>query len=288
MTKKTIRIAVIGAGHMGRLHIKTCLLQPQCILTTIVDPNPAICKSNVPNCEFLHDIKFLSKSTVDAAIIATPEDTHAQIAIPLLECGIHCLVEKPLSLNLQEMKQMQKSARIGSAVLTVGHCERFNDALKEVKKYKKNSMILVKRTSICLNRKKNSDVIYDLLVHDIDWMVKTFQSKPKKIEVNNFSIQNNQISQLDCQFQFRNNVKVSVYVDHLSQSNERFIFLKNKYSQKKIDLKKINSNNDPLSKQLSSFLLTIHGKNESIAKSRDALRVHEILSEIRKIINVDI
>jgi len=277
------RIVIIGAGYMGHFHIKTCLSEKSCILSAIVDTNPNIQKNHLPKCRFYTDVKLLPHSFIDAAIIATPPDTHAEIAIPLLKSGIHCLVEKPLSLNSHEIRLMNTAARKGGAVLAVGHTERFHSPFNIIKKsFQKNTVISIKRTNkTTAQRNLYGDVIEDLLIHDVDWMLTTFKHQPQNIKIHDLSLSNNFISSVNCEFLFKKGITVNIFANRLAKYRERTLTINNKNSTKQINRLKHKTVKDPLSKQLISFFSAISGNYSIIARAQDASKAFKVLSIVK-------
>ncbi|WP_167523226.1 Gfo/Idh/MocA family protein [Pseudomonas denitrificans (nom. rej.)] len=124
-----LRVAIVGMGKMGSLHYAAWQRLPDVRVTTLVDCEPdrirwataqeMICFENTQ--------ELVGK--VDVAVIATPSDQHVDNALPLLEAGIHCLVEKPLALTFAGCRRLVDASRRSGALLAVGHSERFNPAL---------------------------------------------------------------------------------------------------------------------------------------------------------------
>jgi predicted dehydrogenase len=112
---------------------------------------------------------------IDAASLAVPTESHAEIACGLLEAGIHVLVEKPIATNLDEADRMIGAAQKGNAVLQVGHAERFNPALVALKPHVGKPVYFeIHRVGQFTMRSLDIDVVLDLMIHDLDivqWLV---------------------------------------------------------------------------------------------------------------------
>ena len=126
-----IKAAVIGVGHLGYHHTRILKSLPQVNLVGIVDTNPERAKEvgeefSVP---YFHDYKELL-SKADAFVIASPTTAHFEITTHLMEREKHILVEKPVTATLEEGEKLRVLAKDYPKVLTVGHIERFNPALK--------------------------------------------------------------------------------------------------------------------------------------------------------------
>lgn len=112
---------------------------------------------------------------VDAISLATPTESHAEIACPLLEAGVHVLVEKPIARDLTEADRMIEAAERGRSHLMVGHMERFNPALTALHPFVRNPVYFeIHRVGQFTARSLDIDVVLDLMIHDLDivqWLV---------------------------------------------------------------------------------------------------------------------
>lgn len=138
---------LFGHGRMGRIHAQK-LRERSDVRLSIVDP--------------AHDMNDPVPDTPDFAIIATPTDGHARLALPLLERGVPCLVEKPLAANASLARTMASFPH-----LSVGHVERFNPVFAPLKTCAPR-FIQAERIAPFSSRSEDIDVIHDLMIHDID------------------------------------------------------------------------------------------------------------------------
>lgn len=169
---KPIRIGVIGAGVMGERHLKTYLASEGVDVKYIVDLN----ELKVASLEHKYDIggetsykKIIDE--VDAVSIVTPTKSHFSIANFFISNGKHVLLEKPITGNLIEASQLIKSARENDIIFAIGHIERFNPMISYIKELlteKKPLFIDIHREGPFDPRINDSDVISDLMIHDID------------------------------------------------------------------------------------------------------------------------
>src|ERR1051325_5617930 len=174
-----LRTAVIGVGHLGTQHARLHAALAAEGLSEFV----AVCdlvedRARTVGAEravhWTADWRTLI-GKVDAVSLAVPTEAHGEIACPLLEAGIHVLVEKPISRTLEEAEQMIAAARKGSAILQVGHAERFNPALVALRPHVKNPVYFeIHRVGQFTARSLDIDVVLDLMIHDLDivqWLV---------------------------------------------------------------------------------------------------------------------
>jgi predicted dehydrogenase len=165
-----LRVAVIGAGHLGRIHARIAAGLPEIELVGVVDSVEAARNSiaQEANTRAVADYRQLI-GDIEAAIVATPTASHHAIGMELLGCGIPLLIEKPLALDSVQANELVALARKKGVVLQVGHVERFNPALGAVAadvcdpKY-----IEATRTSGYTFRSTDIGVVLDLMIHDLD------------------------------------------------------------------------------------------------------------------------
>src|SRR5579871_844673 len=165
-----IRVAVVGAGEFGRNHARVYRELPTAELVGIYDKNPD--RAQQIAAEFqtktfasLEDLR----GQVDAASVAVPTIDHASVGARLMELGIDVLVEKPMASNLAEADALLAAAKKFSRVLQVGHVERFNPAVIAVEPILNRPLFFeVHRLGVFTPRSLDVDVIYDLMIHDLD------------------------------------------------------------------------------------------------------------------------
>lgn len=165
-----LRIAVVGAGNLGRIHAKLLAQNPKVQLVAVADPvaetRVAISQSlGVPTIADFRDLI----GQVDAAVIATPTRFHFDVANTLMEHGIHVLIEKPVTDSVDDARALLQSADRFGCTVQVGHVERFNPAFSAaLEKIGKPKFIQANRMSTYTFRSIDIGVVYDLMIHDID------------------------------------------------------------------------------------------------------------------------
>lgn len=184
-----IRIAVIGAGNMGKNHLRNYSLLSNVELVGLADINPdAKSLAEDYDAKFFIDYKkMLDEVEPDAVSIVVPTPFHYEVAKNVIERGIHCMLEKPITSNIEEAKALTKLAKDKNVVFTVGHIEHYNPLVIAIKKLlKENAVgevtsIVCKRVGGFPQIEPKTDVIIDLAVHDIGIINYLLESKPKKI-----------------------------------------------------------------------------------------------------------
>jgi len=173
-----IRVAVVGVGDFGRNHVRVWREMPGATLVGIIDPNGARAKEVAAEfgCAVLPAIADLA-GKVDAVSLAVPTVEHARIGCQLFEQGIDVLVEKPIAASLDEADALISAAKRAGRMLQVGHLERFNPAIVAARKIVTRPLFFeVHRLGVFSPRSLDVDVIYDLMIHDLDILLALLDS----------------------------------------------------------------------------------------------------------------
>jgi predicted dehydrogenase len=167
---KRIRVAVVGAGEFGRNHVRVYRELEAAQLVGIFDLSSERAASVASEfqtqvLQSLHDLR----GRVDAVSVAVPTVAHAEVGCQLLEMGLDVLVEKPMAVSLGEADALIHSAKKNRRILQVGHVERFNPAVVAVEPILNRPLFFeVHRLGVFTLRSLDVDVIYDLMIHDLD------------------------------------------------------------------------------------------------------------------------
>lgn len=179
-----LRVAVVGAGHLGTYHGRILRDHPGCTLGWVVDSDPekASKLATELGCEALTSINDLP-ADLDAASVAVPTIYHADVATPLLQRGVACLVEKPLASSVAEADRMIAAAEEGGAALSVGHVERFQPGLRKVREMGlRPRFIECHRLAPFSFRSMDIGVVHDLMIHDLDLILDLMGTEVESID----------------------------------------------------------------------------------------------------------
>lgn len=171
MSEKPIRVAVVGAGEFGRNHVRVWCELPGADLVGIVDTDPKRAESVAAEfgTRVIRDVDALAAEHVDAVSLAVPTKDHASLGCRLLDAGRDVLVEKPMASSLAEADGLIASAKRAGRILQVGHLERFNPAITAVQRIVSRPLFFeVHRLGIFTPRSLDIDVVYDVMIHDLD------------------------------------------------------------------------------------------------------------------------
>ena len=169
----TIKVAVIGAGVMGKNHLKTYKNLPNVELIGVYDifPEAAENAAKMFGIKAFSSMEEVAKS-VNAVSVVTTSTTHADVGGFFLNHGIHCLIEKPLATTEEECMRLINAAKKNNVTLLVGHIERFNPAVEQMSKIlsdtSKIRSLTAQRMSAASGRITDVDVAMDLMIHDVE------------------------------------------------------------------------------------------------------------------------
>jgi len=165
-----VPVAVIGAGHMGRHHIRKYAQMPTARLVAVIDADVQRARAAAEPLGAKYAAVLTPElGDVAAASVAVPTVHHLAVAAPLIERGIAVLIEKPLAPNLSEGQRIADLARRHGTIVAVGHTERFNPAVRAVERLGvRPKFIETHRISPFTFRSADVGVVFDMMIHDID------------------------------------------------------------------------------------------------------------------------
>ncbi|MCY0872340.1 MAG: Gfo/Idh/MocA family oxidoreductase [Acidithiobacillus caldus] len=166
---KTLRTAVVGVGHLGRFHAQKYAACSNLQGVFDQDAERAAAVAAELGCTAFASLEELLAG-VDAISIATPTSTHFAVATEALRAGVHCLVEKPFTLDLAEAEALEALAAQVGKVLAVGHIERAHPAIRHLRGrgFSAPRYVEAERLAPFKPRSLDIDVIMDLMIHDLD------------------------------------------------------------------------------------------------------------------------
>lgn len=183
-------VAVIGCGRMGRLHARVFSEMRGVRLVGVCDTNAAAASAAAEayDCPAFDTPERLPPD-VRAVTVAVPTAFHADVAIPFLERGIACLIEKPLARNGHDGRRIVDAACRSGATVQVGHIERFNPAVRAMDRLGvRPRFIEVTRVSPMTFRSMDVGVVLDVMIHDIDIVLRLADSTPERVDAIGVSV----------------------------------------------------------------------------------------------------
>jgi predicted dehydrogenase len=280
-----VRVGVVGVGALGRHHARVYASLPDAELIGIVDTFPGRAEEVAGPLEtkvFPSYSDLLGK--VDAVSIATPTILHAEMGAQFLKEGIHVLVEKPISHTLEDADRLIQAARQNSRVLQIGHLERFNPAVMQLREIvRKPRFFEAHRMGLFSPRSLDIDVILDLMIHDLDIICLLVPSPVAKVSAVGIAILSNRIDIANARVHFEDGCVANITASRVSMEKIRKLRLFQKreylsldYTRQDIAIFSLNNQTgtgipeitnrkltpekkEPLQLELISFLNSVRG-----------------------------
>jgi predicted dehydrogenase len=221
----SLRIAVIGVGHLGKHHARILSALPGAELVAVVDTNRAraveiAAASNTQAAFDYHDVI----GRVDAVTLAVPTELHHDISLALLAAGVHLLVEKPMARSIPEADAMIEVAADAGVLLAVGHTERFNPAIAAARPFLTDPRFIeVHRLGTFPERSLDIDVVFDLMIHDLDVVLSIVNSDVVSLEAVGVPVITSRVDIANVRLRFANGCIANLTASRISRERVRKI-----------------------------------------------------------------
>lgn len=220
---RKLPVGVIGVGHLGSLHARMFAEIGSAELVGVFDVNSDHMRSIAGE---LNTKTFLSADdllqNVEAVSIATPTNTHFEIARKAIERGVHVFIEKPITKTTAEAESLLQTARRHHVKIQVGHIERFNPAILALDRYKLEPMFIESHRLAQFNpRGSDVAVVLDLMIHDIDIIISLVHSPVEEIDANGVAVVSDSIDIANARIRFANGCVANVTASRISQKKMR-------------------------------------------------------------------
>jgi predicted dehydrogenase len=195
---------VVGSGSFGRNHLRVIHQSEHAELAGVMDTDSdrAAEAASTNACPILTSLEELA-GKADAAVVATPTQTHAEISRGLMELGVDVLIEKPIARTVEEARMLVETAKRTGRILQVGHLERFNPAVAALEAViTKHLFFEVHRLSEFSPRSLDVDVVLDLMIHDIDIVLTLTKQQPEEIRAAGIHILSEKVDIANVRMQF--------------------------------------------------------------------------------------
>ncbi|MBS1764321.1 MAG: Gfo/Idh/MocA family oxidoreductase [Bacteroidetes bacterium] len=218
-----LKIGVIGAGHLGKIHLRLLKEIPAFELIGFYDSSIETAEkvSTDLNVPYISDISELIRS-VDVLDIVTPTLSHFEYAEKALSRGKHIFIEKPISNTLSEAEEIIRLANQHQLKVQIGHVERFNPAFVAARDHIHNPMFIEAHRLAEFNpRGTDVPVVLDLMIHDIDVILSIVKSKVSHISTSGVSIISDTPDIANARIEFENGCVVNLTASRISMKNMR-------------------------------------------------------------------
>jgi predicted dehydrogenase len=218
-----LKVGVLGAGHLGKIHLKLLKQSTKYDLVGFYDPS----KENAKKVE--EEFGYTSFNSIDELIdavevvdIVTPTLSHFDCAKKSIEKGCHIFIEKPIAKTVQEAEAIRTLASQYHVKGQVGHVERFNPAFMAVKDKIKNPMFIETHRLAEFNpRGTDVPVVLDLMIHDIDIILSSVKSKVKNVHASGISVISETPDIANARIEFENGCVANLTASRISMKNMR-------------------------------------------------------------------
>ena len=231
------KIGVVGVGKMGEYHVGVLSEMREVDLVGVVDSDQERAKK-ISEQYKTHSYKNYKDlfNVVDAVVVAVPTSLHYAIGKEFIEAGIHTLLEKPCTDELSKAEELFDLAEKKKITLHIGHVERFNGAVQELFKIVKDPIYIeCRRMSPFSSRIKDDGVVLDIMIHDIDIVLKLVDSTVVNINVIGNSIFSKRDDLINAQIEFENGCIANILASRVSQNKVRTLEVTQKESSILLD-----------------------------------------------------
>lgn len=314
-------VAVIGAGHLGTFHARALARVAPGRLRAIVDcaaerAQALAAELGVRAAERLETVL----GEIGAAIVATPTESHFAVASAALEAGCHVLVEKPLTQTLEEGRALVALAAARGRVLQVGHIERFNPIFQALRdEIGVPAFIEAERLAPFVPRSLDVDVVFDLMVHDVDLALSLVPAEVTSIDAIGVAVLTPGEDIATARLRFANGSVANLTASRVSQEKSRKIRFFSRRGYHSLDLMARSARRvsvapdpkgalevpgigrftlsqehitraepDPLGEEVRCFLASAETGAPVRVTGEEALRVLEVAGEIRRHVRVSL
>ena len=221
-----VRLGIVGAGIMGANHARVATTIAEAEVAVIVDSDAGKGQRLAAHvgARYASGLDSLP-GQVDAAIVASPTETHADVASVLLEEGLDVLVEKPFTSTVEEAKSLITAAGKHDRILMVGHVERFNPAIIDLSRYVDDLIHIDIRRIGPFSPRVNTGVVLDLMIHDIDIVNMLVESPLTEISAMTRRVRAVTEDIATCVLIFANGMSATLTASRIGQAKQRLVEL---------------------------------------------------------------
>ncbi len=307
----SVRVAVIGVGALGRHHARILAGMPGAELVGVVDVDEPRAREAAAfaGCGWALEAPAMPWD-VDAVTVAVPTESHLQVAAPFLTRGIGVLVEKPLARDPAEAAEMIALASASGAVFGVGHTERYNPAIAAVRPLiDEPRFIEVHRLGTFPDRSLDIDVVFDLMIHDLDVVLSMVPSTVASVEAVGVAVLTPKPDIANARLRFESGCIANITASRISRDRVRKIRLFQRDSYISVDyaareaerwrLVRRNGgppaidggplpvvDEEPLHRELADFVAAVRDRRAPGVTGADGLRAVELAQRITTCIQI--
>jgi predicted dehydrogenase len=299
-----LKVAVIGAGYMGRLHAEKFAARDDAKLVALADVDRARAEALGARlgCEAFDDWRAALRNA-DAAVIAVPTERHLEVAGGALDAGKHVLVEKPIATTVAQAESLVAKAARKNLVLQIGHVERYNAAFGALAARMSRPLFIdAERLSAFKQRGADIDVVRDLMIHDLDLALALAKGKVTEVSACGFRVLTDDIDIANARIEFADGCVASLAASRVSQAPLRKlrVFQSDLYVSADLQAGKLryvkqsggaideteesHSGGDALALQAAAFIAAVTQKKPIEVTGEDGRRALELALEVARLV----
>ena len=234
-----VKIGLLGVGHLGKMHLKCLQAIDTVVITGFYDPNDIVAEQvlqNYPNLQRFTSVAALIDQS-DAIDIVTPTITHFELAAAAIQKGKHVFIEKPLTHTLAEAEKLVALAQAKAVKVQVGYVERFNPAFLSIQNIPLNPLFIEAHRLAMFNpRGTDVSVVLDLMVHDLDLILKIIKAPLKSVQASGVAVVSRSPDIANARLEFRNGAVANLTASRISMKQMRKLRLFQKEAYISLDL----------------------------------------------------
>ena len=221
--KNKLKVGVLGAGHLGKIHLKLLNQSERYELVGFYDPNQEQAQKVVAEFGYTYfDTIDKLIAAVEVVDIVTPTLSHYECAMKAIAAKRHIFIEKPITNTVEEAEEIYRLLEANHLKGQVGHVERFNPAFVAAKPAIKNPMFIeVHRLAEFNPRGTDVSVVLDLMIHDIDVLLSVVHSPVKQVEASGVAVISKSPDITNARIEFENGCVANLTASRISMKNMR-------------------------------------------------------------------
>ena len=299
MTAKP-RIGVVGTGYLGRLHARVLSEMPEVEIAGFVEPKDAAAAevSQTLGLTRFDSVAALAKE-IDCAVVATTTTAHFAVARELIEAGRDVLVEKPITANVEEARQLIDLAAARGRILQVGHVERYNPAINAVAPLLADTRYIVaERLGVFVPRSLDVDVLLDLMIHDLNLVLSLMRQPVVDVRAVGIPVLTGKVDITNVRLEMANGAVANLTASRVSQERVRKVRFFSTKSYISVDTKeqevhgfRLNGRavepigitvekKEPLRAELEAFVRCVETRQAPLVTGQDGLEAVELAHRV--------
>jgi len=294
---RQLKIALVGAGHMGRLHARTIAGREDARLVAVCDADVAAAAdlAETYGARALDEVEGLA-GAADAVVLAAATSAHRDLALPLIRAGVPLLVEKPLAGTAAEAREIARAAKRAEALLQVGHILRFDAVTRALagRRFRPTRVCIAWRSPFT-GRSTDVSVVMDLAIHGIDLALWWTGRMPEEVTARGRTVEGPHTDEVEVHLAFADGCEADLVASRVSSDRERRIRIAAESETIELDYAArtvrwgseplpVETGPDALTAQMDAFLAAVRGEAPVAVSADEGARAVEVADRIHQAI----